>query len=120
MASDLHAFGAQLGNDHVDALLLDGAQRIRGDAQAHPALLALEPEPLRMQVRQEAATLLVVGVRDAISGGRPFAGDFTDAGHRAAFVESMIYVSPTGARERARLYISRAPDKQPPKSPRFT
>ncbi len=71
MASDLHAVGAQLGNDDVDALLLDRAQRIRGDAQADPALLAFEPETLRVQVRQEAATLLVVGVRDAISGGRP-------------------------------------------------
>ncbi len=40
-----------------------------------------EPETLRMQVRQEAAALLVVGVRDAISDARLLTGHFADAGH---------------------------------------
>jgi hypothetical protein len=34
-----------------------------------------------MQVRQEAAALLVVGVGDSVTDGRPLAGDLTDAGH---------------------------------------
>src|SRR3569833_3911134 len=78
---DLHALRAQLGNDLVDALLFDRAQPIRGNAQRHPPLLGLDPETLRTQVRQKAATLFVVGVRDAVTNARLLAGDFADAGH---------------------------------------
>src|SRR5262245_28924862 len=81
MASDLYALLAQLRDDDLDALLLDGTQARGGHAQAHPALLAFEPETLRVQVRQEAAALLVVGVGDAVSNSRLLAGDFADAGH---------------------------------------
>src|SRR5215469_12185972 len=80
-ASDLVALDAQLGDDLVDALLLDGAHAARRQTQRHPALLRLHPEALRMQVRQEAAALLVVGVRDAVTDGRLLAGDLADAGH---------------------------------------
>src|SRR5262249_19856403 len=79
--SDLHALCAQLGDDLVDALLLEGAHAAGREAQRHPALLGLEPEALRVQVRQEAAALLVVGVRDAVTDGRLLAGDLADAGH---------------------------------------
>src|SRR5262245_48959254 len=81
MASDLYALPAQLVDDDFDALLLDGAHARGRHTQAHPALLALEPETLRVQVRQEAAALLVVGVGDAVSDSRLLAGDFADAGH---------------------------------------
>src|SRR6478735_8681893 len=109
MTSDLHAVGAQLGNDYVDALLFDRAQRIRGDAQADPALLALEPETLRMQVRQEAATLLVVGVRGAITSGRPLAGNFADAGHTELPSSGSDLREPQGCtRKSAALYQPRS------------
>src|SRR5215469_13143705 len=80
-ASELVALGAQLGDDLVDAFLLDGAHAAGRQTQRHPALLRLHPEALRMQVRQEAAALLVVGVRDAVTDGRLLAGDLADAGH---------------------------------------
>src|SRR6185437_1483503 len=78
---NLHALRAQLGNDLVDALLFDGTQAVRGNAQGYPALLGFHPEPLRVQVRQEAAALLVVGVRDAVTNAWFLAGDFANAGH---------------------------------------
>src|SRR5215469_16203033 len=79
--SELVALGAQLRDDLVDALLLDGAHAARRQAQRHPALLSLHPEALRVQIREEAAALLVVGVRDAVSDGWLLAGDLADAGH---------------------------------------
>ena len=78
---NLHALRAQLGNDLVDALLFNRTQPVRGNAQGHPTLLGLDPETLRTQVRQKAAALLVVGVRDAVTDGRLLAGDFANAGH---------------------------------------
>src|SRR5688572_22404025 len=60
--SDRDAFGAQFGNDDLDALLFDGAQAAGRHAQADEAALALDPETLHVQVGQEAATTLVVGV----------------------------------------------------------
>jgi hypothetical protein len=45
------------------------------------SLLGFHPEALRMQVRQEAAALLVIGVGDAVTDGRLLAGDLADAGH---------------------------------------
>jgi len=75
------ALGAQFLDDLLDALLLHGTHAVGAQAQGDPALLGLHPEPLRMQVRQEAATLLVVGVRDTVTDGRLLAGDLADAGH---------------------------------------
>src|SRR5579862_6621843 len=80
-ASELQALCAQLGDDLVDALLLEGTHAAGREPQPHPALLGLEPEALRVQVRQEATALLVVGVRDAVTDGRLLASDFADAGH---------------------------------------
>src|SRR6516165_6040383 len=79
--SELVALRPQLRDNLVDALLLEGAHPAGRQAQRYPALLGLEPETLRMQVRQEAAALLVVGVRHAITAGRRLAGDLADAGH---------------------------------------
>ncbi len=59
---DRDAFGAQFGNDGLDALLFDGAQAVGRHAQADEAALALDPETLHVQVGEEAATTLVVGV----------------------------------------------------------
>src|SRR5580692_5281629 len=83
--SDLAALQAQFRKHLVDALLLDGAHAAGREAQAHPALLGLHPETLRMQVGQEAAALLVVRVRDAVTDGRLLAGDLADARHKTTF-----------------------------------
>src|SRR5690606_29754719 len=74
------AGGAHLGDHGVDAILLDGAQAAAGDAQPDPALLVFQPETLLVQVRQEAALLLVVGMRDGVADRRTLAGHFGDAG----------------------------------------
>src|SRR5690242_3651596 len=80
-ALELVALGAQLGDDLVDALLLHGAHAAGRQPQADPALLGLEPEALRVQIRQEATALLVVSVGDSVTDGGSLAGDFADAGH---------------------------------------
>src|SRR5690606_11221065 len=52
--SDLLAAGAKVGDDRVDAVLVDRAQRGVRHAQANPAVLGLAPELAVLQVRQEA------------------------------------------------------------------
>src|SRR5574337_33553 len=74
----------QVGDHLLDADLVDQAQRRVGHAQPHPAVLALEPEPARLQVGQPAPLGLVVGVRDVVSHHRALARDLTDACHDAA------------------------------------
>src|SRR5690349_15789187 len=79
---NLLALGAEVRDHGVDAVLFDGAQAARGDAQADPATFTLEPEALGMQIRQEAATLLVIGVGNAVADSNALARDFADAAHK--------------------------------------
>ena len=88
--SDLLALLAQLGNDHIDALLLDGAHAMDGHAQGHPALFRLEPEALLVQVRQEAAPASIVRVRDAIARDGALASDFADARHKLNLCDQLL------------------------------
>src|ERR1700693_5961778 len=81
LALELVALGAQLGDDLVDAALLDGAHAAGGQPQRHPALFRLDPEALRVQVRQKAPARLIVGVGDSIPHGRLLASDLANAGH---------------------------------------
>src|SRR5688572_20307483 len=78
---DVLALGAQLGDDLLDALLVDDPQALPRDAQPNEALLVLEPETLRVQVRQKPALRLVVRVGNLVPDHRPFAGDFADPRH---------------------------------------
>src|SRR5690606_14124262 len=80
-SSDLLAAGTQLGQDRVDAVLVDGAQGLRGNPQLDPAVLAGHPEAALVQVRQEAAAGLVVGMRDVVAALHALAGDLAYAGH---------------------------------------
>src|SRR6476620_8202016 len=82
-SSDLFAAGAEFGQNAVDAVLVDGAQRMRGNLQLDPAVLAGDPETALMQVGQEATTGLVVGVRDVVAGLHALAGNLAYAGHYA-------------------------------------
>src|SRR6478752_2702150 len=82
-SSDLLATGAQLRQDRVDAVLVDGAQRVRGNLQLDPAVFAGDPETTLVQVGQEAAAGLVVGVRDVVTRLHALAGNLADAGHNA-------------------------------------
>src|SRR5690606_13216297 len=80
-STELLATLAQLGEDGVDAVLVDGAQGSRGNTRLHPAVLAGDPEPALVQVGKETATGLVVRVRDVVAGRRTLAGDLADSGH---------------------------------------
>src|SRR6185503_9668138 len=81
---NLLALGTQVRDHGVDAVLFDGAQAARGHAQGNPATLGLQPEALGVQIGQEAATLLVVGVGNAVSDGNALARDFADAAHKSS------------------------------------
>src|SRR5262249_17323192 len=114
-ALELVALRAQLFDHLVDALLLHGAHAAGRQAQRHPALLGFQPEALRVQVRQEATALLVVGVRDAVTDGRLLAGDLADAGHTDN-LRDFRYLGcrrRTSAASRAGLYTSPAWGSQP-------
>src|SRR5690349_23561276 len=80
-SSDLLAAGTQLGDHGLDAILVDGAQRGVGNAQLQPTVLAGDPEAALVQVRQPAATGLVVGVRDVVARLHGLSGDLTYTGH---------------------------------------
>src|SRR5690606_26990910 len=82
-SSDLFAAGAEFGQNDVDAVLVDGAHGIGGNAQLHPAVLAGDPEPALAQVGKETAAGLVVGVRDVVAGLHALAGDLANSGHNA-------------------------------------
>ena len=49
--------------------------------QAHPALLALDPEAAVLQIRQETPPRLVVRVGNVVAQHGLLAGDLADAGH---------------------------------------
>ena len=79
----LNAFAARANvSQHLlDAVLVDDAHALVGDAQAYPALLGFQPETLALQVRQKTAAGLVVGVRNVVSGLRALPSDLTYLGH---------------------------------------
>src|SRR5450755_221254 len=78
---DLYAVSAQLCEHDVDAAFFNRAHCLSRHAQRHPALFSLDPEALRMQVRQEAPPLAVVGVRYPVADGGAFACYFAHSGH---------------------------------------
>src|SRR5690606_31439977 len=65
----------------LDAKLVDDAHALRRHAQLHEALLALEPEPLRVQIRQKTSPGLVVGVGDVVARRWALPGHLTDSRH---------------------------------------
>src|SRR5690606_7425138 len=75
------ATGAQVGQNSVDAVLVDDADGLGGNTQANPAVFALDPEPARLQVGQEATLGLVVSVRNVVARHRAFASYLAYACH---------------------------------------
>src|SRR5690606_15243790 len=80
-SSDLLAAGTQVGQNGIDALLVDGAQGSGGNTQLHPTVLRSHPEAALVQVGEETAAGLVVGVRDVVAGLHALAGNLANAGH---------------------------------------
>src|SRR5882757_2231709 len=78
---NLDALGAEVGNDHVHAALLDGAQAARRHPQAHKSLLGFQPKSMSVQIGQKAATLAIVRMGYRITRFRAFARDLADSRH---------------------------------------
>ena len=75
------AAGAQIGQNGVDALLVDDAHALGGHAQLHEALLAGHPETVGVQVRQETPARPVVGVGNVVTRLRAFSRYLAYLGH---------------------------------------
>jgi hypothetical protein len=75
------ASGAHIGENGVDALLVDQTDACGGETDADEAVFAFNPEAAALQIGQEAALGFVVGVRNIVSHHRLFAGDLTYASH---------------------------------------
>src|SRR5258708_37289834 len=79
--SDVLAARAQLGEDDVDAVLVDRAQPGVGQPKAHPAVLALDPELATLQVRQEPPPRPVIGVGNIVAPHPGFTRYYADSSH---------------------------------------
>src|SRR5690606_34960547 len=80
-SSDLFAAGTQLGQNGVDAVLVDGAQCSSGNTQLHPTVLGGHPEASIVQVGKETEACFVVCVRNVDAGLNDFAGNLANEGH---------------------------------------
>ena len=92
---------------------------LRGDAQGDPALLVFEPEALHVQVRQEAAALLVVRVRDAVTdaGFLPVISQTRDIADLPCRINDLGDRRGRDARKGAALYQPRRQPRQAPSNP---
>src|SRR6478672_8102142 len=79
--SDVLAARAHLGKHGFDTVLVDGAQASVGQAQADPAIFAVDPEPTTLQIRQEPALGLVVGVGNVVPNHGGLTCDLTNPSH---------------------------------------
>ena len=82
-SSDLLALLAQVGQDGIDAVLVDGAQGRSRNAELDPTVLRGDPEAALVEVGHETTAGLAVGVRDVVAGNRALAGYLADFGHCA-------------------------------------
>src|SRR5690606_29744591 len=82
-SSDLFAACAEVGQNGIDPVLVDGAHGVGGNTQLDPAVLAGDPEPALVRVGLDAAAGLVHGVRDVVAGRRSLAGYLAYTGHYA-------------------------------------
>jgi len=78
---DLFAAGADIRQYGGDAQFVDNAHALAGNAQFHPALFAIHPETVFMQIGQETPPRLVIGMGDVIAAYRPLSRDLTYSGH---------------------------------------
>src|SRR5688572_13182202 len=80
-SSDLFAAGAHVGEDGVDAVLVDRAQRVHGKTQLHPAVLRRNPEAALVKIGKETAAGLVVRMRDVVARLHALAGHLANSAH---------------------------------------
>jgi hypothetical protein len=78
LCSDFFAAGAHFAQDRVYTLFVDDAHAFGSEAQPHPAILALDPESVGVQIGQKTAFGLVVRVGNVVSRDRALAGNLAD------------------------------------------
>jgi hypothetical protein len=77
----LDATLAHVGDNRVNAIFIDDAHTFGRQAQLYPAILGFDPEFVRVQVGQKAATRTVVSVRHVVSANRFFTCYLAYPGH---------------------------------------
>jgi hypothetical protein len=80
---DFFAAPADIGENGIDAALVDNPHPMVRDAQTHPPVFAFHPKPVIVQIRVEQSLGLVVGVGNIVTHNTALAGDLTYSGHRA-------------------------------------
>src|SRR5262245_9289513 len=83
--------GAHVGEDSLDAELIDGLDSLRRHMQLHLAVFARDLKTMPLQVRIEAAFCFIVGVRDIVTEHRFLAGHLTFLGHIMIYTPQKIY-----------------------------
>ena len=78
---NLDALGSQIRDHDIHAALFDGAQTASAHAQADETLLGFRPKSVAMQIRQKAAALAIVRVRNRITRFGPFTRDLANSRH---------------------------------------
>src|SRR5581483_1260087 len=108
------AASAQLREHDIDALLVDGAKAGVRQAQRHPAVLAFDPEPALLQVRQETSARLVVRVGDVVPRHGGLSGDLADSSHRSLLVALIgrCCRDPCGCGKAQHYTVNPAPDSR--------
>ena len=74
-----NATRTKIGEYGVNAVFVDQADASGRKAQPNEAVFAFDPDAAALQIGQEAALGVVVGVRNIVSHHRLLAGDDTDA-----------------------------------------
>ena len=75
------AFGTQVCQDFLDAVLVDDPKAFVGNTQTHETLFGLNPKALALQVRQKATTGSVFSVRNVVAALRPLPSHLANLGH---------------------------------------
>jgi hypothetical protein len=67
--------GAHIRQDLVDPEFIDNPQPLVADPQLHPAVFTVDPEAPAVEIGQETAPGLVMGMGNIVPGQRPFSGN---------------------------------------------
>lgn len=78
---NLLAARAHVGQNSINAVLVDGAQPSVSQSHANPAIFALNPELAILQIWQKTALGSVIRMRHVVPRHRRLAGNLTYSGH---------------------------------------
>jgi hypothetical protein len=81
-SSDLFAGGAQVSQNDVNSFFVNGTDTLGAHPHTHPAVLALHPKTVVLQIGQKTAAGLVVSVGNIIPRHGLLARHLAYSGHR--------------------------------------